>query len=62
MTPLKTETTDSTQVEEVTRISPLVLVLTFFAAFLVIDYMAIQLSFPFMAADLKGDGYNTSPI
>ncbi|MBS1007452.1 MFS transporter [Leuconostoc suionicum] len=62
MTPLKTETTDSKQVEEVTRISPLVLVLTLFAAFLVIDYMAIQLSFPFMAADLKGDGYNTSPI
>ncbi|OQJ72220.1 MFS transporter [Leuconostoc pseudomesenteroides] len=62
MTPLQSSKSEKTTVEKITRISPLVLVFTLFAAFLVIDYMAIQLSFPFMATELKGEGYNTSPI
>lgn len=43
-------------------ISPLVWVLTLFAAFLVIDYMAIQLSFPFMAQNLGVGGLLVSTI
>lgn len=55
-------TTTTTLQDEPQKVSALVGVLTLFAAFLVIDYMAIQLSFPFMAAELKGDGYNASPV
>ena len=43
-------------------ISPLVWVLTLFAAFIVIDYMAIQLSFPFMAQNLGVSGLLVSTI
>ncbi|MBZ5992376.1 MFS transporter [Leuconostoc gelidum] len=44
------------------NISPLVWVLTLFAAFIVIDYMAIQLSFPFMAQSLGVSGLLVSTI
>ncbi|CDX66858.1 Putative permease [Leuconostoc citreum] len=44
------------------KISPVVWILTLFAAFLVIDYMAIQLSFPFMAQSLGVNGMVVSTI
>ena len=44
------------------KISPVVWILTLFAAFLVIDYMAIQLSFPFMAQSLCVNGMVVSTI
>lgn len=60
----KEKSTDaaSTKHNEPTKINPLVWVLTLFAAFLVIDYMAIQLSFPFMAQSLGVDGLVVSTI
>lgn len=45
-----------------TKMSPMVWVLAFFAAFLVIDYMAIQLSFPFMAQNVGVNGMVVSTI
>lgn len=45
-----------------TKMSPMVWVLAFFAAFLVIDYMAIQLSFPFMAQHVGVNGMVVSTI
>lgn len=44
------------------KISPVVWILTLFAAFLVIDYMAIQLSFPFMTQSLGVNGMVVSTI
>lgn len=44
------------------KISPVVWILTLFAAFVVIDYMAIQLSFPFMAQSLGVNGMVVSTI
>lgn len=44
------------------KISPVVWILTLFAAFLVIDYMAIQLSFPFMAQSPGVNGMVVSTI
>ncbi|CAM3081785.1 MFS transporter [Leuconostoc rapi] len=54
--------TEKVQVDSPKSISPLVWVLTLFAAFLVIDYMAIQLSFPFMAQSAGVSGLLVSTI
>ena len=56
------EKTEKVQVDSPKSISPLVWVLTLFAAFLVIDYMAIQLSFPFMAQSAGVSGLLVSTI
>lgn len=53
---------DAKPVQQATKISPTVGVLALFAAFLVIDYMAIQLSFPFMAQRLGVNGLIVSTI
>lgn len=47
---------------QATTISPVVWLLALFAAFLVIDYMAIQLSFPFMAQTLGVNGMVVSTV
>ncbi|WP_220738787.1 MFS transporter [Leuconostoc miyukkimchii] len=58
----KNSTKEQLSIDSPQKISPLVWLLTLFAAFLVIDYMAIQLSFPFMAQNLGVKGLIVSTI